>query len=162
MTEQDLYSSILQVFKGTLFCCIGLLEENTALFAIFHNKCSFYSTSYFSSEKDPGTVKIVSHILKSLFDYTLVKIKEASYFVYVFVMSGDNWLLIERKRLIFINISQNLYIKLVIFLWKIQVQYISIVQAWFQQKLIIWVVFSWASNFHHSLFLRFWVQTGKK
>ena len=30
-------------------------------------KKNFYSTSYFLSEKDPGAVKIVSHILKSLF-----------------------------------------------------------------------------------------------
>ena len=36
--------------------------------------CSFYSTLYFSSEKDPGAVKIVSHIMKSLFYLKNVKI----------------------------------------------------------------------------------------
>ena len=49
--------------KGLYFVVYGLLVENATILAIFHNRCSFYSTSYFSSEKDPGAVKIVSHIL---------------------------------------------------------------------------------------------------
>ena len=43
------------------------IKTYATIFAIFHNRCSFFSTSYFSSEKNPGAVKIVSHILKSLF-----------------------------------------------------------------------------------------------
>ena len=47
--------------KGTDF-----VDENATIFAIFHIIYVFFSTSYFSSEKDPTIVKIVSHILQSL------------------------------------------------------------------------------------------------
>ena len=127
--------------KGLYFVAYGLLEENATIFAIFHNRRSFYSTSYFSSEKDPDAIKIVSHILKSLFYWKHVKFlnsdKRQSHTwhtcLYCPVITDSK---LTEKRFIFINISQNLYIKLVIFLWKIQVQYISRVQAKFQQKLI--------------------------
>ena len=47
--------------KGTDF-----VDENATIFAIFHIRYVFFSTSYFYSEKDPTIVKIVSHILQSL------------------------------------------------------------------------------------------------
>ena len=60
--------------KGLYFVASGLLEENATIFAIFHNRCSFYSTSYFFlSEKDPNALNIVSDKPRSLFNYTLVK-----------------------------------------------------------------------------------------
>ena len=60
--------------KGLYFAELGFVEENTTIFAIFHIRGVFFPTSYFSTEKDPGVVKIVSHILKSLFYQKLVKI----------------------------------------------------------------------------------------
>ena len=63
----------MQVFKRTIFCCVRSSRKNATIFAIFHNRRSFLSTSYFSSEKDPGAVKIVTHNLKSLFYLKLVK-----------------------------------------------------------------------------------------
>ena len=57
----------MQVFKGTIFCCVMSCRRKCYNICIFHIGCFSYSTSYFSSEKDPGTLKIGSHILKSLF-----------------------------------------------------------------------------------------------
>ena len=57
-----------------------VLEENVTIFAIFHNRRFFYSTSYFLSEKDPDAVKIVSHILKSLFYLNLENLKNLKNF----------------------------------------------------------------------------------
>ena len=63
-----------KILKGLYFCCVGFEKKNATIFAIFHIRCVFSSTSYFSFEKDPGIVKIVSLILKSLFYQKLVKI----------------------------------------------------------------------------------------
>ena len=57
----------MQAVKGTIFCCVRSSRRKCYNICFFHNRCSFFSTSHFSSEKDPGAVKIVSHILKSLF-----------------------------------------------------------------------------------------------
>ena len=64
----------LQVFKETSFCGWGFVEETATTFAIFDIRCVFFSTPYFSSEKDQGKVKIVSDMLKSLYYQKLVKI----------------------------------------------------------------------------------------
>ena len=48
---------------GLYFAAKGFAEENAKIFAIW----CFFPTSYFSSERDPGAVKMVSHILRSLF-----------------------------------------------------------------------------------------------
>ena len=64
----------MQGFKGTICCCVRFCRKNVTIFAIFHIRGVFFSTSYLSSERDPGLVKIVSHILKSLFYQKLVKI----------------------------------------------------------------------------------------
>ena len=68
--------------------------ENATILAIFRIICFFNSTSYFSSNRDPGAVKIVSHILKSLFYLKLVKIvsseKDKVILGIHFIMSGDN------------------------------------------------------------------------
>ena len=40
----------------------------------FHIRCFLFSTSYLSSERDPGIVKFLSHILKSIFHQKLVKV----------------------------------------------------------------------------------------
>ena len=53
--------------KGFYFIAKGLVEENATIFANFFIRCLFFLTSYFSSEKDSGAVKIVSHILTSQF-----------------------------------------------------------------------------------------------
>ena len=60
-------------YKGTKFCCVIMrfVEEIVIIFAIFHIRYVLFSTSYFSSEKDRGVVKLLSHILKSLFHFVL-------------------------------------------------------------------------------------------
>ena len=48
------------------------LKENATIFAIFHIRGVFFLTSYLSSERDPGILKII--ILRGLFYQKLVKI----------------------------------------------------------------------------------------
>ena len=63
----------MQVFKGTIFCCVRFSgRKMLQYFLFFTSDVFFFSTSYFSSEKDPGVVKIVTHILRSLFYKKLV------------------------------------------------------------------------------------------
>ena len=64
----------MQGFKETIFCRVRFCTRNATIFPIFHIRGVFFPTSYFSSERDPGAVKNVSHILKSLFYQKLVKI----------------------------------------------------------------------------------------
>ena len=63
-----------KVLKRLYFAAKGFVEENTTIFVIFHITAVFSLRSYFSSERDPGVVKIVTHILRSLFYQKLVKI----------------------------------------------------------------------------------------
>ena len=48
----------MQVFNGTIFCCVRSCRREAT---IFHIRCFSCSTSYFSSEKDPGTVKFYTY-----------------------------------------------------------------------------------------------------
>ena len=58
----------MEDLKRTVFCCVWfLVEANATIFAIFHISGFFFATSYFSCIRDPGVVKIVPHIPKSLF-----------------------------------------------------------------------------------------------
>ena len=120
--------------KGT-FCCVRSSRKK------FYNICNYsykmfsYSMSYFSSERDLGKVKIVSYILKSLFFFFNVKIvspdKRQSHTLYMYTIYNVWWrvTLNWKKKNYIINISQNLNIKLDIFLWKIQVQIISMLKV---------------------------------
>ena len=58
--------SLVYVFKGTIFAAYGFVKENATLISIVHTTCGFFF-SYFSSEKDTGVTKIVSHMFKSPF-----------------------------------------------------------------------------------------------
>ena len=49
------------------------VEEIVIISAIFHIRYVLFSTSYFSSEKDRGVLKLLSHILKSLFHFVFKK-----------------------------------------------------------------------------------------
>ena len=64
----------MQVLKGLYFAAEGFVEKIATLFAIFHIRGVFFPILYFTSERDPGVVKIVSFILKSLFYQRLIKI----------------------------------------------------------------------------------------
>ena len=86
----------MQFVEGNIFCCVRVYRRKCTSFAIFTSDVFFlFSTSYFSSERDPGIVKILSHILKSIFHQKLVKVvssdKRQLYLVYIFIMSDDNW-----------------------------------------------------------------------
>ena len=81
---QSIYTSLYKNFwkfcveyvilNGQHFVAYGLVDIST-IFAIFDiSRFFFYLRSYFSYEKDPGAVKIVSYILKNLFDQKFVKI----------------------------------------------------------------------------------------
>ena len=73
--SKNLKSSVKNVFKGTLYSCVWFCRKKTAtVCAIFHTKYVFLSASYFSSEEDPGIVKIVSHIQEGLNYQILVKV----------------------------------------------------------------------------------------
>ena len=66
-----------KVLIGLHFAAEGFVEENAKKFVIFHIRGVFFPTlyMYFSSERDPVVVRIVSHILKSLFYQHLAKPK---------------------------------------------------------------------------------------
>ena len=64
----------MQGFKGTIVCCVRFCRRKCFSFVIFHIRGGFVPTSYFFILRDPGVLKIVSHILKSLFYQKLVKI----------------------------------------------------------------------------------------
>ena len=65
----------MQVIKGTIFCWVRYRRRKCYnIYVIFQTRGFFFPTSYFSPERVPGVVKIVSHILKSLFYQKLVKI----------------------------------------------------------------------------------------
>ena len=87
----------MQVFKGTIFCCVRFCKKNVTLFAIFHIRWAFFSTSHFSFKRDPCVVKIVSQILKSLFHKEIVKFassdKRQSHTEYTFsnMMTKPHW-----------------------------------------------------------------------
>ena len=56
----------MQVFKGTIFCCVRSPRGKCYNIFYFSEHMFFLLTSYFSSAKDLGAMKIVSHILKIL------------------------------------------------------------------------------------------------
>ena len=63
----------MQVFKGTIFCCVRFSGSKMLQYFLFFTSDVFsFQRHIFSSEKDPGVVKIVSHILRSLFYQKLV------------------------------------------------------------------------------------------
>ena len=73
----------MQVFKGTIFCCVTSLEEMLQYLLFFITEVLFIQR-HIPHLKYPGAVKIVPHILlKTCQDF---KFKTKLYLVYIFIM----------------------------------------------------------------------------
>ena len=63
----------MQVFKGTIFCCVMFSGKKMLQYFLFFTSDVFsFQRHIFSFEKDPGVVKTVTHIRRSLFYQKLV------------------------------------------------------------------------------------------
>ena len=94
---KNLKSSVKNArFWGTIFCCRR--KCYMICWGFFPTRCVFFFRRHIFHPKKSRLVKIVWHILKSVFHKKKTcqnckfRWKKKSYWIYIFTMSGENWL----------------------------------------------------------------------
>ena len=66
----------MQVFKGTIFCCVRFCRRKCYNICYFHISMFTFGRDSFSFKIDLGVLENVPHILKNMFYQKLVQIKD--------------------------------------------------------------------------------------
>ena len=158
----------MQVFKRTLFYCVGSCRRKYLL--VFISDVFSFRRHIFHLQKIQVQSKLyhifwrVYYIKKKTCQNCKFSYKTNSYFICFLTMSGDNWLWIDRKRFIFSNIFPKIWTLNLLFSYVKNISSIhfdgtSIISA----KVNYWVVFHKCLTFQHSPFsLITSVQKGQK
>ena len=115
----------MHVFKGTIFCCVRSCRRKFYTICYFSYRMSFlFNVIFFFWKKSKRSKNCITYSEESnLWTCQNCKFnKRQSHACYTFLkcLLITNSILTE-KRFMFRNVSQNLNLKFVIFLWKIQV-----------------------------------------